>query len=365
MIDYLGPEICEHSLKQMISKIYPLQYDLRCTGMITALFSGAATGYFKSWLDTSARLNWNDYDFVYLEYSRYGFIARQVKNKFRKLVIRVHNVEKDYFSNQVTVKRNLSNFLRLQIKRKLITRQESISLSNADLAICLTAADAARLTELYPAETADIKMSVIPVALEHPQPLNKKRHLPAGEDKKEDPYLLITGSLWYGPNAESTAWFIKNVWLKLLEEDHFLSRKYTLLIAGSKAGHTIKTLSASHKSIKLIDSPENIKPYLERAAIYIAPVFSGAGMKVRVAEALSYGIPVIGTGSALTGYNIVNRISGYYAESANDFIAVLEHFTRLTAAEKNIIKANAYRLFLDNHSIEESKKLFRQAIKNL
>ena len=43
-------------------------------------------------------------------------------------------------------------------------------------------------------------------------------------------------------------------------------------------------------------------PYFQNAEFYVAPVFSGAGMKVKVAEALSYGLTVVGSHHALVGY---------------------------------------------------------------
>ena len=361
-IDYLGPEFCDHSLKKIVSMFYLLQYEPGYTGIVKTLFSGAVTGYHKSWLTMSAKINWDDYDLVYLEYSRYGFIARLAKNKLKKLVIRVHNVEKDYY-NRITGKRSLSNNLRLLIKRMLITRQESICLSSADSIICLTKADKKRLAELYPTKLEQKELAVIPVALEQPQPLKVSQPLLI-DGEEDNPYLLITGSLWFGPNAAGAAWFIKNVWQRLLAENHWISIKYKLVIAGSRPGKGIQVLSSCHNNIELIDSPLDMKPYFEKASIYLAPIFSGAGMKVKVAEALSYGLPVIGTNHALTGYRIIDRKNGYRADNADGFIDSLEYYMGLSTEAKNLIRIKAYQLFQDDHSIEVSKKLFQQIIDN-
>lgn len=362
-IDYLGPEFCDHSLKQIISRFYPLQYESGYTGIVKTLLSGVATGYHKSWLTMSANINWDDYDLVYLEYSRYGFIARLAKNKLKKLVIRVHNVEKDYYDIRITEIRSLSNILRLLIKRMLITRQESICLSSADSIICLTDADKKRLAELYPTKLEQKELAVIPVALEQPQRLKVNQPLFV-DDEEDNPYLLITGSLWFGPNAEGAAWFIKNVWQRLLAENHFISKKYKLVIAGSRPGKGIQALASCQENIELIDSPRDMKPYFEKASIYLAPIFSGAGIKVKVAEALSYGLPVIGTSHALTGYRIIDRENGYRADDAGAFSDSLEHYIRLSVKAKNKIRIKAYQLFQDDHSIEVSKKLFQQIIYN-
>ncbi len=360
-IDYLGPEIHDKDLLHSINRVYTLTHDTSFAGIAKPLFRGILSGYYRSWLAKSTDLNWDAYDLVYLEYSRYGFIARQAKKKNKKLVVRIHNVEKDYYLSCIIEKKNLLYSLRLLIKRSFIARQESGCLDSADCVICLTAKDKKRLAELYPAELDKKKLEVIPVALEQPRLLS----IPPAECTEETadiPYLLITGSLWFGPNADGAAWFIKHVWHKLLTGNHRVSRKYKLVIAGSKPGKELRALTFCHKNIVLVDSPREIKPYFEKASIYLAPIFYGAGMKVKVAEALSFGLPVIGTRHALTGYRIIDRENGYRADDAFEFIDSLEHYTRLTAAAKNRIRVKAYQVFQDDHRIEVSKKRFRQII---
>jgi glycosyltransferase involved in cell wall biosynthesis len=360
-IDYLGPEICDKALKHIVKRVYTLEHDKSCAGIVKSLFKGIISGYYRSWLVKSANLNWDAYDLVYLEYSRYGFIARQAKGKNKKLLVRVHNVEKDYYLNRIIEKKSFQNSLRSLIKRYLISRQESSCLISADCIICLTESDRKRLIEQYSADLDQKRLEVIPVALEQPC-LTAIPAVELIEEVANTPYLLITGSLWFGPNAEGAAWFIKQVWHKLLAGNHRISREYKLVIAGSKPGQEIRSLASCYKNIVIVDSPRDIKPYFEKASIYLAPIFSGAGMKVKVAEALSYGLPVIGTNHALTGYRIIDRENGYRADDVATFINALEHYTRLTGEEKNQIRVKAYQIYINDHSIEVSKKLFQQII---
>jgi glycosyltransferase involved in cell wall biosynthesis len=309
-------------------------------------------------------LNWDAYDLVYLEYSRYGFIAQEAKKHQKKLVVRVHNVERDYFFNRVTEKKSLQNSLRSLIKRNLITRQERLCLHSADCVICLTASDKARLSKLYPEILDKKELMVIPVALEEPCP-PATLSINLIDAAENNPYLLITGSLWFGPNAEGSAWFIKNVWYKLMAENRWISSNLRLIIAGSRPGKLIQVLAAGQDNIEIIDSPKAMKPYFENALIYLAPIFTGAGMKVKVAEALSYGLPVIATSHALTGYKIIDRENGYRADCADEYIESLEHYARLSVEDKSLFKKKAYQLFLDDHSIVESKKSFQKIISDL
>jgi glycosyltransferase involved in cell wall biosynthesis len=230
--------------------------------------------------------------------------------------------------------------------------------------ICLTVSDKARLNKLYPEILNKKELLVIPVALEKPCP-SAAPSINQIDAVENSPYLLITGSLWYGPNAEGSAWFIKNVWHKLMGENQWISSNLKLIVAGLRPGRVIQALATGQNNIEIIDSPRDMRPYFENAFIYLAPIFSGAGMKVKVAEALSYGLPVIGTSHALTGYKITDRENGYRADCADEFIKSLEHYIGLSFEDKSLLKEKAYQLFLDNHSIVESKISFQEIISDL
>ncbi|MDZ4133428.1 MAG: glycosyltransferase family 4 protein, partial [Dethiobacteria bacterium] len=136
-------------------------------------------------------------------------------------------------------------------------------------------------------------------------------------------------------------------------------------IAGSNPGNEIKSLVSSYKNIELIDTPGDMKPYFENASVYLAPIFSGAGMKVKVAEALSFGLPIVGTNHAFNGYRITDRRDGYRANDAAEFIESLEHYASLPAEAKKSFRVNAYNIFHDYHSIEASTKCFQRIISSL
>lgn len=363
-IDYLGPEISDQALRSKINKVIELEYDPGYARMANMFFRGITTGYYRSWLNNLVDINWDSYDLVYLEYSRHDFIARHVKKNARKLIVRVHNVEKDYYSTPTMDKKSFQNSFHSLIKRFLIAKQESSCLVHADCIICLTESDKARLIVLYAPELRNSRLEVIPVSIEQHCDCFKPS-IELIERIETNPYLLITGSLWFGPNACGSAWFIKNVWHRLLADNHQISLKYKLIIAGSKPGKEIKSLVSYYKNIELIESPIDMKPYFENASIYLAPIFHGAGMKVKVAEALSFGLPVIGTSHAFNGYMINHRLDGYRADEADQFIASLEHYTSLSIEAKRNFREKACKIYRNQHSIETSTERLRQIISSL
>lgn len=358
-IDYIGPFIIDNEIREKVNVLHQLEYNNNFYFRIINLFRGITTGYFKSWNKYKEKINWEDYEIIFLESSRYNFVAKYVKRKNKKLVVRVHNVEYDYFNNLYKLNKSFRSFIRKYIAKK----QEYETLVNSDIIICLSDNDKNRIMEIY-GKSVNIKhIEIVPVSVrskfyevnncnfenEHNIIINKS-------------YCLITGSMWYGPNSEGIIWFIKNVWLKFISED---SSNFYLVLAGSRPNDKIKKLAVEENRVYLVDSPKNMEPLFSNAKFYVAPIFNGAGMKVKIAEALSYGLHIIGTPHAFIGYNLEGS-------SFVDIVNDEEEF--LSALKKNIATSNVIRkkekeeilnLFEKNFSIESSKKSFIKILKTL
>src|SRR6266540_3353136 len=68
---------------------------------------------------------------------------------------------------------------------------------------------------------------------------------------------------------------------------------------------------------------EDTTSYLDRAAISIAPLRYGAGMKGKIVEAMSYGLPVVTTSVGMQGINAVSGEHCLIADNAAEFAEAL------------------------------------------
>lgn len=100
-------------------------------------------------------------------------------------------------------------------------------------------------------------------------------------------------------------------------------------------------------------SDEVLDEYYKNADIFIAPINSGGGMKTKVAEAMMFGLPVIGTSEAFCGYDIDISSVGYRADSSEDFIQFIKELDgdRKLLFEKS---QKARLLFEEKYSIKSS-----------
>ena len=212
----------------------------------------------------------------------------------------------------------------------------------ADTVIFITEADRRRAEELYPAELAGKRLAVMPICLDVPQDKPSARPI-------EGEYALITGSLWFWPNLEGIDWILREVWPALSERMPQLS----LVIAGSRPCDELCERLAADRRVFLIDTPADMAPYFQHASVYLAPVFDGAGMKVKVAESLSYGLPLVGTSHVFVGYRDLEDCTAV-ANTAEEFIEKaidMLHSDRMQEA-----KTAARQAFLRHYSMDTARR---------
>jgi glycosyltransferase involved in cell wall biosynthesis len=144
---------------------------------------------------------------------------------------------------------------------------------------------------------------------------------------------------WNRPeNHEGLAWFIKEV------IPHVPKRKF--LIIGANMPEALEKqvkASANMEYLGFVEDPYGI---IANARALIAPLFRGAGVKVKVIEALACGTPVIGTHVALEGVANVTGGSMINCSTANDFIQAILNF-RITNEDKVRIKETFLRYYSD------------------
>ena len=336
-IDFIGLEYNKEDFKKYKiniakKKIVHPSTSFSCK-IINTLLYGATSSYYTSWKEALKSFNPNDYDFMYMDFTRHSFVAKWAHDNGLPLIIRAHNAEFDYAKSIFYKKKNLKNFLKLLVSKY----NEKKCVKYATKIILITEHEKQRFIDLYGDEK---KYDVLPVCV--------KKFTKSAALNKVKPYILITGSLWFGPNADGVIWFLKNVWTEIQDR---VGKDFDLVIAGARPNEEIKTLSKTLSNIRLFDTPKDIEPFYVDASLYIAPIFYGAGMKVKIAEALSCGLRVIATSHALTGYEAVYDYT-FCANNVQEFINIIQN--EINVPVSNSMKQNIINIYNKNYSLDSS-----------
>ncbi len=159
----------------------------------------------------------------------------------------------------------------------------------------------------------------------HPEDALKAVFLPPDPGvNRMSPYLgdgkeaLFIGSLTIPLNTEGLAWYIEHVHPSL---SNILG--YSLRVAGRTGGASLPALNKMvqpYPNISLCADPDELSSLYERAAVFVNPVFRGAGVKIKTIHALHAGVPVVSTSIGVEGTGLIDGTHVLVADSAEEFV---------------------------------------------
>jgi len=132
--------------------------------------------------------------------------------------------------------------------------------------------------------------------------------------------LLFLGSFRHLPNQEALTWFLREVFPKVRAEEP--RARLVIIGADPPQPHSLPESDA----IDLIGFVEDVREPLKKYALFICPILSGSGVRVKLLEAFAAGIPVVSTRLGAEG--LADR-DGDLCALADDAALFAEHVVKL------------------------------------
>lgn len=127
--------------------------------------------------------------------------------------------------------------------------------------------------------------------------------------------LSFVGAETHIPNQVGIKWFLENCWGKLQNE----TEPYQLRIIGKWSKATIKQLTEKYKNIYFPGYIENLSDILSNT-IMIVPITIGSGIRMKILEAASIGIPFVSTTIGAEGLPFINEENCFLADTPEAFV---------------------------------------------
>ena len=140
---------------------------------------------------------------------------------------------------------------------------------------------------------------------------DKLRLIPTGVDteyfrhisNEEEPNRVVfTGSMDWMPNEEGVINFLKEIWPRVVEFKPDIS----FTIVGRNPSDKLRKLAASNHQVVVTGFVEDIRPYLNQCAVYVVPLLSGSGTRIKIFEAMASGKAIVSTTLGAEGLPIVD-----------------------------------------------------------
>jgi glycosyltransferase involved in cell wall biosynthesis len=163
-----------------------------------------------------------------------------------------------------------------------------------------------------------------------------------GYQQREEKTLVISGKMSYHANEKMVLRLVEEILPLIWEKDP----EVKLWIVGQNPGERIRQLGTD-KRITITGWVEDMRPYLQKATLAIAPLAYGAGIQNKVLEAMACETPVVTSTSALQAIKAENGIH-LFASDDPALIAEQVLFLLKNGTERNKM-GKAGRIYVEKH----------------
>jgi glycosyltransferase involved in cell wall biosynthesis len=168
--------------------------------------------------------------------------------------------------------------------------------------------------------------------------------------------LIFVGNFNYSPNQEAATFIIEELAPKLIE----LDTEIKVYLVG--ANPTKKMLTSKAKNVVVTGKVDSLTEYLQAASIFISPIFSGAGIKNKVLEAMASGLFTICSPLSLDGIELpINYSTVEQEKSSKEWMQKIELFVKDAKIDKDAIQAFHQKYSWSNIR-EEYFKLYKEKL---
>ncbi|MCV6638475.1 glycosyltransferase [Candidatus Albibeggiatoa sp. nov. NOAA] len=187
-------------------------------------------------------------------------------------------------------------------KNAVKTKQKELSnCLLSDRVLVVTDADGKHLQQEIP----NLDYAVLP-NVHTQQPLSQ-----AGFDDRDG--LVFIGNYNHQPNEDAVYYFVE----KVLPKVHEQLPDVKFYVVGSNMKDDMKELASEH--VKIVGWVDEVAPEFEKRRVFVSYLRYGAGMKGKIGQALSLGLPVVCTRISAEGMGLVDEETALLADDAEGF----------------------------------------------
>lgn len=158
--------------------------------------------------------------------------------------------------------------------------------------------------------------------------------------------ILFYGAMARRENYESAIWFIENV-MPLLKDE-----KVNFVVVGSRPHKSL--LAKQSKNVVITGYVEYVESYLEHSLCLVAPLVLGAGIKVKILEAMSSGIPVLTNTIGIEGIYAKDGIHFDLCVTPEDYVCAIKKIITYNFVENK----EAKKFVKENYDLASAFEMF-------
>ena len=243
------------------------------------------------------------YDYLWLNYIEYAALAIELKKQFNiKILIDIHDLG---CQGRLAID-DLEYLQKLKFDYRKNLIKEGKILNKFDAVIVNSQVEKDILSSYIAAN----KLVLVPHLLD--ATINSDRIIPYNQ-RKFDYDLLFVGT-GRSPNVNAVNFFLKEIFPKIIEQ----KSDVTFALVGS-IERAIEVPKSLVKNTIVLGYVEDLASIYLSSRINICSLLKGAGTKVKLQEALAYGLPIVTTTIGASGLKLENDYNAYITDEAQVF----------------------------------------------
>lgn len=329
--------------------------DLRPWGLLKSFFDARPYNVMRFWSQTFAEMltdlvKKENFDVIQLEGSYLSLYIKVLRaHSSAPIVLRSHNVEHQIWARHAAAEGNFVKRSYLKMLAPKIARFELNHRDSYDGIAAITDQDA----DWYRKNDFSSIVRTVSAGVD-------LERFDSANPPAFQPKICFLGSLEWKPNEQGLLWFLEHVWDSL----HELHPESELHVAGKNPPSHLRQMDIPGMTFHgmVPDAAE----FLDRYHIFIVPLLSGGGMRIKILEAMANGKCVISTAVGAEGIPAVNEKEIYIENEAADWFARLTNL--LTSGEESVQVAVQGKRFVEKNytweaKIDQLEALYREVMR--
>ncbi len=220
-----------------------------------------------------------------------------------------HNVEATIWERHTQIASNLVTKVYLREQWRRMRAFERAQCRRFDHVVAVSSRDA----EIFRGEYGVSDVSEIPTGVD------TEYFRPAGRVRPEPFDLVFTGSMDWLPNEDAIVYFVEAI----LPRVHEALPGVTLTVVGRNPSPRVTALGRHDPKVRVTGSVPDVRPYIERAAMFIVPLRIAGGTRLKIYEAMAMEKAVVSTTVGAEGLPVRDGEDIALADAPEAFAATI------------------------------------------
>ena len=260
---------------------------------------------------------------------------------FRPKILFQHNVEAVVRERHYRQTRNLLTKAYLLWEWFRLRRFEGRAARHFDHCVMVSEEDCRTMADLY----GVVNTSAVPTGVD-------AEYFQAHDPEAAGHHVVFTGSMDWLPNEDAVRFFVRDV-MPLIRNE----LDVTFWIVGRNPSPSVRRLAVENPDVQVTGTVPDVRPYIDRAGVYVAPLRIGSGTRIKIFEAMAMAKPVVSTRIGAEGLPVSSGVDIVLADDARSIAREIIVLLKDAASRRRIGRA-ARQLVADNYSWDVAARRF-------